>query len=136
MKRLLFALLTVMPLQALSVVMEDPFSAQQWAIHNQGRWQSVELDYMVTRWVPSRIGEDLHMPLLTPKKKIIVAVLDTGVDKNHPDLKGRLYRKPSECAALEKFQKCVEEKTAEKETNHDEAANPRLQCEKIWFDLN
>ncbi|MCM2324571.1 MAG: S8 family serine peptidase [Oligoflexia bacterium] len=105
----------------------EPHEDLQWAIHNRLRSQSVELDFMTSRWVPALPGEELGLPALsaTPHPagdKILVAVLDTGVDKGHPDLIGKIHRNESECRALQKYQACLE-------------TSSRIQCDSIWFDL-
>ncbi|MCM2278098.1 MAG: S8 family serine peptidase [Oligoflexia bacterium] len=103
----------------------EPYESLQWGLHNPLRAQTVELDFMTTRWVPARPGEDLHLPASPAPaegEKILVAVLDTGIDKTHPDLAGRIHRNESECRALAKFEACL-------------GTSSREQCEKIWFDF-
>lgn len=107
---------------ALSVYAADPFSGYQWGLNNQGLPQMVDLDPMQTYKVPARAQEDVHLPpRQKAAKKILVAVLDTGIQKNHPDLKGVIHRNESECRALKKFQDCLEEKD-------------RKFCEQKWMD--
>lgn len=102
----------------------DPFSGMQWGINNQGTPQMVDLDPLHTYKIPARAKEDVHLPArVKVKNKIIVAVLDTGIQKNHPDLQGVIHRNESECKALEKFEDCV-------------AEGDRKACEKKWMDLN
>ncbi len=105
-------------------VMADSFSTLQWGLHNNGSAQNIELDHINVFKVQGRAGQDIQIPLWLekPAKKIIVAVLDTGADKEHPDLIGVLHRNESECRALEKFNQCLEDKD-------------RTACEKIWMDL-
>lgn len=103
----------------------DPFSTLQWGLSNRGEFQAVELDHMNWRWTPGIPGEDLRMSGAPHKatSPVIVAVLDTGVDKNHPDLANRIVRKESECQALAKFEACIKE------------TDDRKSCEKKWMDL-
>lgn len=103
----------------------DPFFSQQWGLKNTGTAQNIELDHITTFKVQARSGQDLQIPegLKKSSKKIIVAVLDTGVDTEHPDLKNQIHRNESECKALTKFQACLADKS-------------RGECEKIWMDLN
>ncbi|GIL16276.1 MAG: hypothetical protein BroJett040_00270 [Oligoflexia bacterium] len=102
----------------------DPLASQQWALNNKGEAQFVDLDPLQTYRVPGRPKEDLGLTSVRPAqgKKILVAVLDTGVQKNHPDLIGVLHRNESECRALEKYLECTKQK--------DKAT-----CEKQWFNL-
>ncbi|WP_415061953.1 S8 family serine peptidase [Bdellovibrio sp.] len=101
----------------------DPFSQFQWGLSNQGQPQMVDLDPMQTYRLPARPQEDVRLPLpQKATKKVLVAVLDTGINKSHPDLKNVIHRNESECRALTKFQSCLEEKD-------------RKQCEAIWMDL-
>jgi hypothetical protein len=100
----------------------DLFESQQWGLNNTGDAQIIDLDPMHIYRIPGRKGEDVHMASpVTAKKKILVAILDTGIQKNHPDLKNVIHRNESECKALEKFLACVAEKD-------------RPSCEKIWMD--
>lgn len=103
----------------------EPLEKLQWGLKNTGENQSLELDHITTFRVQGRAGEDLKIPatLKIPAKKVIVAVLDTGIDHMHPDLKNVLVRKESECKALAKFEACVKDKD-------------RKSCEKIWMDLS
>jgi len=101
----------------------DLFEDKQWGLHNDGTAQIIDIDPMHTYKVPGRMGEDVGLPAqVTASKKILVAVLDTGIQKNHPDLQNIIHRNPSECAALAKFETCVAEKD-------------RKTCEEKWMDL-
>ncbi|MFS4457555.1 S8 family serine peptidase [Bdellovibrio sp. HCB2-146] len=100
----------------------DPFSEAQWGLRNGGQPQMIDLDPLHTYKVPARQQEDVRVPApFAAKKKVIVAVMDTGIQKNHPDLKGVIHRNESECKALDKFEQCVQDKD-------------RKTCEKIWMD--
>lgn len=77
----------------------DQFSSQQWGLKNDGTAQNIELDHINVFKVQGRPGQDIQIPagLKKANKKIIVAVLDTGVDKEHPDLFKVIHRNESEC---------------------------------------
>lgn len=106
------------------VYAQDPFSIYQWGLSNNGKPQVIDLDPLVTYRVAARPGQDIQKPnLKSQKNKIIVAVLDTGINKSHPDLKNVIHTKDSECLALAKFQQCLE--------NQD-----RKSCEKTWMNLS
>ncbi len=107
-------------------ITDDAYENLQWGLHNTGQDQSLDLDLVKSYRVPGLAGEDIHMsgsqkPISTGQK-VIVAVLDTGTDHSHPDLKANLIRKESECKALEKMLKCAEDQE-------------RSECEKTWMDL-
>lgn len=103
----------------------EPFESLQWGLHNDGTAQNIELDDITTFKVQARPGIDIQKPseLNSSAKKILVAVLDTGIDFDHPDLKNVIHRNESECKALDKFLVCAQEKS-------------RADCEKIWMDLS
>ncbi|HEX7675737.1 MAG TPA: S8 family serine peptidase [Bdellovibrio sp.] len=102
----------------------DPFGDMQWGLNNQGIPQTIDLDPLHIYKIQARAHEDVHLPTpVKAPKKILVAVLDTGIQKDHPDLQGIIHRNESECKALEKFNACLKEKD-------------RKTCEKIWMDLS
>ncbi len=121
MKFLISSLLLSLSLNAHAA---DPFADLQWGFKNQGLPQTIDLDPLHIYRMQARAGQDVHLPApFKAPKKIIVAVLDTGIQKNHPDLAGVIHRNESECKALEKFNKCLAEKD-------------RKECEAKWMDLN
>lgn len=121
MRSLIAISLLLTSINALAV---DPFSADQWGLRNRGDAQMIDLDPLHTYKVPARANEDVRLPApIKAQKKVIVAVLDTGINKNHADLKNVLKRNESECRALEKFKACLED-------------SDRKTCEKKWMDLN
>ena len=98
------------------------FHEFQWGLKNKGLSQNLDLDPMLVYKIPARQGEDIRtVSDFKSNKKIKVAVLDTGVDFNHPDLKGVIISKPSECAALEKYKVCLQNQS-------------QADCDKIWLD--
>jgi len=116
-------LIPLFTLVAMTTHAADLFENKQWGLHNDGTAQIVDLDPMHTYKIPARTGEDVGLSTpVTAAKKILVAVLDTGIQKDHPDLKNNIHRNPTECAALAKFEACLQEKD-------------RNTCEAKWMDL-
>ncbi|KAL8454916.1 hypothetical protein Emag_001282 [Eimeria magna] len=70
----------------LEVMTNDPFTWQQWAIVDSGpsRW-GIEAPTAWDVWT----GHGL-------KPRFTVAVIDSGVDYEHPDLKNQIWRNPDE----------------------------------------
>ncbi len=85
----------------------------QWAIQNKGLSQRLDIDDLTSVQVPGVAGEDTGVmraaaePMVAaPGGKIVVAVLDTGIDVNHPDLKNQIVRHESECQKQREYLDC------------------------------
>ncbi len=87
---------------ALSALSDDPYSATQWGLDNPGRYSYIaEIN---TSTILSTPDVDMNIPecwtayteLLTQPREVIVAVIDTGVDINHPDLAHNIWINESE----------------------------------------
>ena len=100
MIRLLLLLITCLPLMAQD---KNTLFKDQWYLKNSGQSYLTRTD-------------DLHFPNSLPterlidinwlkgekltsvsSEKIIVAVIDVGIDYNHPDLKGRIWINTKKC---------------------------------------
>lgn len=72
------------------VVPNDLFHAQQWAMHNNGSFTML----------PSTPGADINMQpawaIEQGSSDLVVAIIDTGINPDHPDLVGRHWRNPGE----------------------------------------
>jgi subtilisin family serine protease len=69
----------------------DPFFSNLWGLHNTG--QSVNGTFGTS-------GADIHGPeawdVARGSNTFVIAVIDTGVDYNHPDLSGNIWVNPGE----------------------------------------
>lgn len=105
----------------------EMLEARQWGIHNIGMPQDLAFDEITTLLIPGIRGEDIGLDRtgLESKedRKIRVAILDTGVDAKHPDLRDVIEKKPGECDALEKFKACL----VAAKTDADKTA-----CQNTW----
>ncbi len=86
-----------------------------WAFKNKGETVLFDLNPLQTYQLQARINEDIGITSyqtkkVTPLKIIKVAVLDTGIDANHPFLKNRIFRNKEECQVLEKYKQCLKDK--------------------------
>lgn len=75
----------------------DPFFSQQWSLHNDGTQSiSVDLDDLHTLTQTGVAGTDIGwieaQAEIAQKatSPVLVAVIDTGIDPNHPDLAGKI----------------------------------------------
>ncbi len=103
----------------------DPLFGQQWGLQNNGAPQVIDLDPVRNYRSPGVLGQDIGLKRIASKvptpRQVLVAILDTGIDRTHPDLKDMIRTKPKECMALAQYLSCVQEK--------DEKT-----CDKIWMD--
>lgn len=118
-------LLILMPFGAWS--QSDEFQTLQWSLKNTGQLQVVDLDPVRNYRVQGRPGEDVALPdpsLVFPNspRQVLVAVLDTGIDRSHPDLSNIIRTKPKECEALALYLQCLQE-------------SDQKTCDRKWMDL-
>ena len=85
------------------LITSDSFSTYQWGLVNNGQVILRDLDDIHLERVLGKKGVDLGVaPLLTQigpmmKEEVIVAVLDSGLDYQHPDLKNNIFKNEKEC---------------------------------------
>lgn len=107
----------------------DIYSSTQWALDNTGSPLQVRTSDIDVREIPGVAGEDIGIAnFLESDKKILVAIIDSGVDLNHPDLKDNIYRNENECKALHEFNQCMKNERNKdicyrKYSNHDSDRN-------------
>lgn len=127
-----------LPIQNLSA----DWQSLQWGMKNTGQAQNLDLDPVQTFRVPGIPGEDIQRIFSSTgklKRKVRVAVLDTGIDKNHPNLKNVIYRNEAECKQLSAFEACLNEdgKAREEcETQFMTSANPNLDPDHNGYPLD
>jgi subtilisin family serine protease len=72
----------------LTTIPNDPYFRNQWALHNDGTYAG------------GTAGADIKAPfswgITTGSSNIVIAVLDSGIDYNHPDLVGNIWNNPGE----------------------------------------
>lgn len=81
-------------------LVEDELFPYQWSLLNQGQTYVREKDDIHNIPLPGVTGKDVGWKNIynnIPKGRPIVAVLDSGVDLNHPDLQGNLWTNEKEC---------------------------------------
>ena len=86
----------------------NPFSNLQWSLNNQGEtFERFISDIDVIKTM-GKLGEDIQLNNVRESSKTItIAVIDSGVDVNHPDLKKNIINNPNECLDLAKYNKCM-----------------------------
>ena len=105
----------------------DPLFPLQWGLSNNGENQTVTIDDVRNKIYPGKVGEDIEFTkyqksisqITTPIKKIKVAIIDSGIDINHPDLKDLIKAHPLECQKASEFQACLKNKEKTKKECND-----------------
>jgi len=79
----------------------DPFSPYQWALSNNGQSLTSDIDDIHSETILGVKGMDIDYPADGVDDKIqgdvIVAVLDSGLDLDHPDIKNKIFKNSIEC---------------------------------------
>jgi hypothetical protein len=89
---------------------ENPFEIHQWGLNNRGEIQREWTSDITANYIQGTLGEDIQsQKIRETAKKIRVAVVDSGVDITHPDLKNQIVKHPKECEDLELYQTCMRE---------------------------
>ncbi len=91
----------------------ENYRSFQWYLNNPGwdilRWIT-DID---TETIQANPNEDINYPTqeLDYKQKIKVAIIDSGVDLNHPALKTSILTNEMECKLLAEYKSCIEATT-------------------------
>lgn len=81
-----------------------------WGIKNNGSPVAVDVDPLQSYRLQGVAGEDLNLMAPLKGRKVKVAVLDTGVDVTHPDLKSHIFRNESKKQAYINLLTCLDNK--------------------------
>ncbi|CAN5474346.1 hypothetical protein BH10BDE1_BH10BDE1_26150 [soil metagenome] len=128
------------PQQVAEIARTTPgssFASLQWAIKNVGQLVPIALDDLTSLFVKGKLGEDTGVTRAQkestdPKRRVKIAILDTGVDFAHPELLDRPIENTAECRAIAQFTKCL--KDAEKATPVANAVSARATCNATYKD--
>jgi subtilisin family serine protease len=113
------------------------FASLQWGIKNVGQLVPIALDDLTSKFVKGKVGEDTGVTRAPkeskdPKRRVKIAILDTGVDFAHPELLDRVIENTAECRALAQFTKCL--KDAEKAKPAANAISAKATCNATYKD--
>lgn len=98
-------LATLFPSPNTKGLSTDKYINYQWALKNQGYMVEQELTDLLKEKTYSKKGVDIgwSSPRLQSlfqskiKKDIVIAVLDSGIDHSHSDIRDNIYRNTAEC---------------------------------------
>ncbi|HAZ12254.1 MAG: hypothetical protein A2X86_03365 [Bdellovibrionales bacterium GWA2_49_15] len=82
----------------------DPLLPYQWPMIGSGPQVTIDVDDINYNTLTAGANVDIGLKNIASKlpamlkREVIVAVIDSGIDFNHPDLKGQLKRNETECA--------------------------------------
>lgn len=85
----------------------------QWALENTGKAHPYEWNDVTSFPIKGVPGEDMGLKRferlggVARTRAVIVAVLDTGIDPEHPALRSQIVRKEGECRLLEQYTACL-----------------------------
>ena len=91
---------SVLPVENSVKLVQDELFSYQWGLMNQGQTLVREKDDIHNLPMKGTPGHDIGWKSLVGKtfnRRPIVAVLDSGVDLNHPELQGNLWKNNDEC---------------------------------------
>ena len=79
-----------------SIVPDDPYFGSQWGLHNTGQ---------MVNGVIGTPGADISIidawNITTGSSQVIIAILDDGIDYNHPDLSGNIWTNTGETSCAD-----------------------------------
>jgi hypothetical protein len=88
--------------------LQSSYKGFQWALKNTGKSQTRWTSDIDSYSIQGKLGEDINIDEQENKNNnILVAIIDSGIDTNHPDLKNKIYTHPKECEALADYNLCI-----------------------------
>ncbi|MFT6632930.1 MAG: hypothetical protein ACJAS4_002898 [Bacteriovoracaceae bacterium] len=104
---------------------DSDYSEKQWYLKNTGEPITRRITDIDTLVFQSVKGEDINLGPSTSTsipKQIRVAIIDSGVDLEHPDLKHSIFKNEEECETLKIYKTCLAQNN-DKESCHKQYAN-------------
>jgi cell wall-associated protease len=98
-------MMTVVPSSHPERLVKDELFPYQWNLLNQNQMILREISPIETKSYPALVGQDIGWGTVVKnnninfpvERKVVVAILDTGLDYLHPELRSSLYFNESEC---------------------------------------
>lgn len=105
---------------------ESEYETLQWGRKNTGKPIELKLTDIDRLTLPAVNGEDIHIGSLAEVEgnKVRVAVIDSGIDLNHPEFRSIIYTNENECKALAQYKACLSQ-------NKDDDAAIKA-CHEKW----
>ena len=97
-----------------SIKLKSDYISQQWHLKNKEEEVKEWISDIDFKLIKSIADEDIQLSSYTPKRKIKIAIIDSGIDLTHPDLQHAIVKNDKECSALNAYKLCLEN---EKEKN-------------------
>lgn len=87
----------------------NTYSHHQWSLNNTGKSFKRWISDIDVRYIKAKRYEDINIQGIAenPGRKIRVAIVDSGIDLNHPDLQGQFYQDAKECEDLKEYNECL-----------------------------
>lgn len=96
------------------------YNSYQWYLDNPGGIITRRITDIDTQEIQAVEGEDIQNlnDAREQTDKIRVAVIDSGVDISHPELKDLIVKKDEECQILQEYKQCLSDRSRENSECH------------------
>ncbi|MAZ47067.1 MAG: hypothetical protein CME65_00800 [Halobacteriovoraceae bacterium] len=100
------------------------YRSYQWYLNNPGGVITRRITDIDTQEIQAVAGEDIQNLHDTSEQttKIRVAVIDSGVDISHPELRHLIVKKDEECQLLQEYKQCLSDRSRENSECHQDFA--------------